>query len=62
MGVAEMKKGTWYDYDLQVWVIDGVIQTCGHKDRDTDEHKAWCAQARLAGMRIDDIDNVGVRS
>jgi hypothetical protein len=43
-----------FDYALQVWVVDGLVQRCGHRPR--------CPRARpaappfaLAGQRIDQI-------
>lgn len=52
----EIKHGrVWngYDYSLQVWVVDGVIQDCGHPE----EMKAkGCRNAyKLAGEKILDI-------
>lgn len=35
MSGDEMKDGkvfNGFDYDFQVWVCDGVIQRCGHKE------------------------------
>ena len=40
-----------YDYDLQVWVIDGIVQDCGHPARM--RHRGPCCDAHLyAGMDI----------
>ena len=43
---ATDERETWYDYQLQVWVVDGIIQTCGHPK------PCDCHQAKLAGRRI----------
>jgi hypothetical protein len=42
-----------YDYSLQVWIVDGVIQDCGHPS----EMKArgCCNAYKLAGKKILDV-------
>ncbi len=39
-----------FDYDLQAWVVDGIIQDCGHPS----EMKArgCCNAHKLAGKKI----------
>jgi hypothetical protein len=40
-----------YDYDLQVWVIDGIVQDCGHPA--TMRQRGPCCNAnRLAGLTV----------
>ena len=41
---------TGYDYNIQVWVRDYIIQECGHR-----EYMDGCAACRWAGERIDNI-------
>jgi hypothetical protein len=42
-----------YDYSLQVWVVDGIIQDCGHPL----EMKATgcCNACKLAGKKIVEV-------
>ena len=50
----EMKDGqvfNGFDYDLQVWVIDGIIKDCGHRD----EHRVngkCCNAHKYAGKQV----------
>jgi hypothetical protein len=46
-----------YDYSLQVWVENGVVQRCGHP---TSMHNC-CNAAKYAGQRIDSIPGHDVR-
>ena len=40
-----------FDYDLQVWVIEGIIETCGHPE--TMRHNGPCCNAnRFAGLTL----------
>ena len=60
----EMKNGlvfNGFDYELQVWVKDGIVQMCGHPDyyypRGT-QWKSWaaCCQAKkYAGLSLHDV-------
>lgn len=34
-----------YDYKLQVWVKDGIVQDCGH--REEDRHDGYCCESHL---------------
>jgi hypothetical protein len=43
-----------FDYALQVWVIDGVAQSCGHPVA-MPRGGACCPALRLAGRRIETI-------
>jgi hypothetical protein len=43
-----------FDYALQVWVVDGVVQRCGHPGP-MSRHAPCCAAFALAGQRIDRI-------
>ena len=51
-----MKPGqsTYFDYDLQVWIVDGIVQDCGHT-RAMKVNGPCCNQNKLAGQRIDQI-------
>jgi hypothetical protein len=53
----ELRNGfVWngFDYALQVWVVDGVVQRCGHPPAMA-RHGSCCAAFSLAGRRIDTI-------
>ena len=41
-----------FDYQLQVWVVNGIIQTCGHPK------PCSCHQAALAGYTLSVQDGV----
>ena len=43
-----------FDYALQVWVLDGVAQSCGHPVA-MPRGGACCPALRLAGRRIETI-------
>ena len=43
-----------FDYALQVWVVDGVAQPCGHPVT-MQRRGSCCAAFTLAGRRIDTI-------
>jgi hypothetical protein len=43
-----------FDYALQVWVVEGVVQRCGHP-RALARPGPCCPASRLAGCRIDSI-------
>ena len=43
-----------FDYALQVWVVDGIVQRCGHPVA-MSRHGPCCAALALAGQRIDQI-------
>ena len=45
-----------YDYDLQVWVNDGVIEDCGHPDHMKETAVSCCNAHRFAGMKIDEVN------
>jgi hypothetical protein len=49
--------GVWngFDYELQVWVIDGIIQRCGHPATMRFQDRSWCNAYRLAGRSILDV-------
>ena len=40
-----------FDYDLQVWVKDGIVQLCGHPESMRTE-RVCCNQFRYEGMTI----------
>jgi hypothetical protein len=43
-----------FDYTLQVWVIDGVVQRCGHQAA-MSRQAPCCAALALGGQRIDQV-------
>ncbi len=43
-----------FDYALQVWVVEGVVQRCGHPPAMA-RRGPCCAAFVLAGRRIDEI-------
>ncbi len=43
-----------FDYALQVWVVDGIVQRCGHPSAMARRGRC-CATFVLAGRRIDEI-------
>ena len=43
-----------FDYALQVWVVEGVVQRCGHPAA-MSRAGPCCAAFVLAGQRIDQI-------
>lgn len=43
-----------FDYALQVWVVEGVVQGCGHPPA-MSRSAPCCAAFELAGQRIDRI-------
>ena len=46
-----------FDYDLQVWVVDGIIQPCGHPDTMRSPKNSCCNAYRLAGQNILNVPN-----
>jgi hypothetical protein len=46
-----------FDYALQVWVVEGVVQRCGHPPAMA-RRGPCCPAFRLAGRRIDTIPEV----
>ena len=46
-----------FDYDLQVWVVDGIIQPCGHPDTMRSPKHSCCNAYRLAGQNILNVPN-----
>ena len=47
---TEEKRDIRYDYDLQVWVINGVVEICGHPDSMRPDGMCCCNRFRYAGM------------
>jgi hypothetical protein len=41
-----------FDYDLQVWIVDGTIQRCGHPATIRLQGRSYCNAYRLAGKKI----------
>jgi hypothetical protein len=50
-----------FDYALQVWVLHGVIQRCGHPAAMA-RRGPCCAAVTLAGRRIEEIPGAERRS
>jgi hypothetical protein len=50
----ELRAWVWngYDYDLQAWVMDGLVAPCGHPPWARQDGSACCARARWAGQPI----------
>ena len=46
-----------FDYELQVWVVNGIIQRCGHPDVMRLSETSCCNAYRLAGQNILDVPN-----
>ena len=46
-----------FDYELQVWVANGIIQRCGHPDTMRSSKNSCCNAYRLAGQNILDVSN-----
>lgn len=45
-----------FDYDLQVWVEDGLVQDCGHPRSAAFNKGKWCCNAhRFASMDLDEL-------
>lgn len=50
-----------FDYELQVWVKDGIVQKCGHRF-DIDSVMGTCCNAgRYVGQKLADIPGHEVR-
>lgn len=46
-----------FDYELQVWVVDGTLQRCGHPETMRLQDRSCCNAYRLAGRNILDVPN-----
>jgi hypothetical protein len=46
-----------FDYELQLWVVNGIIQHCGHPDTMRSAKNFCCNAYRLAGRSIVDVPN-----
>jgi hypothetical protein len=44
-----------FDYRIQAWVVDGVIQHCGHPASMRHGGVPCCDASRFAGQRIADV-------
>jgi hypothetical protein len=51
-----------FDYELQVWVANGVIQRCGHPKIMRSDGRPCCNAYRLAGQSILDVPNAQIRT
>ena len=45
-----------FDYDLQVWAIDGIIQDCGHPQS---MRPGCCNSDKFKGMTIEEAKREG---
>jgi len=50
-----------FDYDLQVWIVGGVVQKCVHPATMRLGGKPCCNAYRLAGQKILDLPNTNRR-
>jgi hypothetical protein len=50
-----------FDYELQVWVANGIIQGCGHPQTMRSDGRPCCNACRLAGQSILDVPNAQIR-
>lgn len=50
-----------FDYDLQVWVVGGIVQNCGHPETMRLGGKPCCNAYRLAGQRVLDSSVINRR-
>ncbi|MFQ5580976.1 MAG: hypothetical protein ACE5FZ_10220 [Nitrospiria bacterium] len=48
-----------FDYRLQVWVKDGIIQTCNHPE--AMKRTGCCNQHQLGGQSIMDVPGAEIR-
>ena len=46
-----------FDYELQLWVANGMIQGCGHPETMRLQDRSCCNAYRLAGRSILDLPN-----
>ena len=51
-----------FDYELQVWVANGITQRCGHRKTMRSVCPPSCNAYRLAGQSILDIPNAQIRT
>jgi len=51
-----------FDYELQVWVANGIIQCCGHPASMRLQGRSWCNAYRLPGQNILDVSNAHRRN
>lgn len=62
MSTDEIRNGrVWkgFDYRLQVWVVEGVIQDCNHPKRM--KEKGCCKGHRLRGRNILEVSGAEIR-
>jgi hypothetical protein len=50
-----------FDYDLQVWVVDGIVHPCGHPDTMRSPERPCCNAYRLAGQKILEVPDAQIR-
>ncbi len=41
-----------YDYDLQVWVVRGIVRACAHPETMSRPGRPCCNQRRYAGQPV----------
>ncbi len=44
-----------FDYDLQVWVVDHIVQRCGHPEAMSSPEHYCCNARELAGQDIREL-------
>lgn len=49
-----------FDYDLQVWVVGGIVQKCGHPETLRSGGRPCCNAYRLAGQKILDLSDTPI--
>lgn len=55
----EIKDGRIYngfDYQLQVWIVEGIIQPCAHPESMRTNKETCCNQHALAGRHISTVE------
>lgn len=52
---------TGFDYALQVWVLEGIVQPCGHPEAMRAASRPCCPAFTLAGRRITEVDGAEAR-
>ena len=50
-----------FDYELQVWIANGIIQRCEHPQTMRSDGKPCCNAYRLAGQSILDVPDAQIR-
>lgn len=51
---GEPHNGTYYNYDLQVWVKGGVVMSCAHPSDQPSHENHSCTQHEYSGLDIEE--------